>query len=631
MWQQFEARIEENEKDHPLPLRRALFDVIRGSELRPGGGITKKMLAFDFGPEERLLWEIDPSARNFFLRSRWRSPLEGAGFVCESRPFNKRVKDGGRHSALSREWAFGDEDCIVLRIEVTQDLRRVLDLLLQPSGALTLDPAAVARWIARLREFFPRLERFDKPDPVFDTEERSYKLEVAAKLRAALEEAASDQEIAEAVLAALTESNLLPWRAYWPMAPKGDADRERLWPELAALARAALGPSASYPVALETFVDAWLKCVPKASSDSARQIAEFLFLHLAPNEGIYIRYSVRQDLWLEAVGTRFPSHSSIAETYRDELRFMQAVRRVFEDNGLAPRDMIDVQSALWVVHNYKDEDKGAPELPSLTREAIEAGMDAYDEFRRSGRYAENFASFGDPRDYWVRSTRVREDRIYPTKPIVGFVRGKTELSGGWGQKTDAAVLLHNSGFIIVNRDGTPVAPSDRYWHLIHDADRIRLCALNYYIETAREKGAREVSISADGLARDMGMLNAHPAVCNALGGDKLQQLARVPAPTHTEPNPSSATIFTYQLIEPEGQAEMTSEASIETTSAINLILYGPPGTGKTYTTVWEAVRLCIGETEANSMRHDRDTLTAEYRRLVNDGRIEFVTFHQSFS
>ncbi|MGD9812168.1 MAG: AAA family ATPase [Sphingobium sp.] len=258
-------------------------------------------------------------------------------------------------------------------------------------------------------------------------------------------------------------------------------------------------------------------------------------------------------------------------------------------------------------------------------------MDAYDSYRQSGEHGAIFDAFGEPRDYWVRSTRERPNRVYPSKPIVGFVRSKTKLNGGWGQKDDAAAQLHNAGYIIVDGNDTPVTPPERYEHLIGDADRIRLCARNYYVDPARETGAIEVAIRAGDIGRDMGLRDAHPAICSALGGEKFQQCAQVPAPTHTVPNPSSSTVFTYQLASAEGHETMTFEPMTAMPATTNLILYGPPGTGKTYATAWEAVRLCLGDAAAEPLRDDREALMVEYHRLAGEGRIEFVTFHQSMA
>lgn len=66
----------------------------------------------------------------------------------------------------------------------------------------------------------------------------------------------------------------------------------------------------------------------------------------------------------------------------------------------------------------------------------------------------------------------------------------------------------------------------------------------------------------------------------------------------------------------------------------NQILYGPPGTGKTYNTIIKAIEI----TNPELIQRDKDgnvenyeTLKNKFDELKQQGQIEFVTFHQSYS
>ena len=67
------------------------------------------------------------------------------------------------------------------------------------------------------------------------------------------------------------------------------------------------------------------------------------------------------------------------------------------------------------------------------------------------------------------------------------------------------------------------------------------------------------------------------------------------------------------------------EPEIEVRPALNVILYGPPGTGKTYATARWCVEIC----DDAEQRTDAQ-IRVRYRELVEAGRIEFATFHQSY-
>ena len=67
-----------------------------------------------------------------------------------------------------------------------------------------------------------------------------------------------------------------------------------------------------------------------------------------------------------------------------------------------------------------------------------------------------------------------------------------------------------------------------------------------------------------------------------------------------------------------------ADSNLSTVSkTLNTILYGPPGTGKTYLTAQRCVEICDGQDV-------RDDDRERYKELVDSGRVEFVTFHQSY-
>lgn len=293
-------------------------------------------------------------------------------------------------------------------------------------------------------------------------------------------------------------------------------------------------------------------------------------------------------------------------------------------------------TALRIYDRFRSSD---PSLSSddasvvqLTRVEIEGVMDAYEAYREAGEDGPFLGkNFRTPKGFWVRSSQPRKNRVFPSKPVHYGANGRVGSSGGWGAPSYSAAALHNSGFMIVDEQDQPVAfPTDKPF-LVRDADRIRLCALNYFIAPARERGEAYVSIRAGDLSKELMLNEAWPNVCQALKGKKFQELAGVPPPVQEGPDASTTTTFTFDVREDGKQRTMETIAHSQSPTATNLILYGPPGTGKTYATAWEAVRLCLGDDTAAPFIGDRDALMAEYRRLVGEGRIEFTTFHQSMS
>lgn len=76
----------------------------------------------------------------------------------------------------------------------------------------------------------------------------------------------------------------------------------------------------------------------------------------------------------------------------------------------------------------------------------------------------------------------------------------------------------------------------------------------------------------------------------------------------------------HHIVEKEKQMELNK----------NTILYGPPGTGKTYTVAEKALEIIMPQ-QYKQIMGNRTAVMEAYRKLSEQNRIAFCTFHQSFA
>lgn len=85
--------------------------------------------------------------------------------------------------------------------------------------------------------------------------------------------------------------------------------------------------------------------------------------------------------------------------------------------------------------------------------------------------------------------------------------------------------------------------------------------------------------------------------------------------------------LTDDLIEEENEL-LAEESDTMKPQPLNQILYGPPGTGKTYHTITKSIQIINPDFD---LTQNREEIKKEFNRLVENGQVQFVTFHQSMS
>lgn len=104
---------------------------------------------------------------------------------------------------------------------------------------------------------------------------------------------------------------------------------------------------------------------------------------------------------------------------------------------------------------------------------------------------------------------------------------------------------------------------------MRQADKIRAFAAATYIESARSMSSKGVSIRAGDVHRELGLKNAMPAVCSALGSNKFAVENGLKPIGRSGPSNGSNAVFDFE-VEPHGHSGARSPGLAATQAAARL-------------------------------------------------------------
>lgn len=265
-----------------------------------------------------------------------------------------------------------------------------------------LDQDAVAAILRAFQQRFPGVQHFGDGNEVFETSERNYKLELCQLYDAWFRQTAPRPLSTDADRHAFADDierlftqplkanankpqNLVNWR-YMDVIRKLDSDMRARLPQLVV---ALLDEQQPVEARIDAFVAGLAELAARSKptvelGDAAsRSLTTFLLFVADPRRHLYIK-TQEVNRFLKAVG-QAPMAAGLLSgaEYRRVLSVAQALREHLVAQGWAPRDMIDVQSLIWVAMAYgadsdeKDDDAppaaarttddGAPMSPPLNR------------------------------------------------------------------------------------------------------------------------------------------------------------------------------------------------------------------------------------------------------------------------
>ena len=188
-----------------------------------------------------------------------------------------------------------------------------------------------------------------RQDPDFDVDERDFKLIVASRLRTAIEGAAAgrDSWTDELRQALGPPNNLTNWRTNssfldWAKTVETRDDARR--------AVALFAGAVEFRARIEPFAQATTAL--SLTSGSLVTLTSLFNFAMTPADAPVVRVVAYETIEHE-VGADDGRNLPPGERYRHHIAFAEELRRRLEERGVPVRDMLDVQSLLWVAANPK--------------------------------------------------------------------------------------------------------------------------------------------------------------------------------------------------------------------------------------------------------------------------------------
>lgn len=486
-------------------------------------------------------------------------------------------------------------------------------------------------YLNRIRTHFPGFQGFNSGNAEFDQQERNYKLELvdlySNTVADLLENFPTDDQeqirLGEAITALFTTKlkgmenkpqNLAGFRYVEPLKFKG-ADNVK-W---AQLVRNLIFGKEPLDSRINEFVSGLRLLIPSdknvAFAALSRSITSILLMASDPNKHVVIK-TLEFNRALKAFGYEtMPDHPLTGEEYLRIQKFLSNVKAELEKKGLHPRDMIDVQSFLWVgdekTYQSPEQDLSTSYTHSMAQTSIAPSVNywmvgAFWESQNPADQTPRFLAAG----VWENGYNdkfiddVKSMKVGDKIAIKACKTQKLDLPFDSGGKTVSAMLIKATGTIIKNLGNgkkvevkwDPVPALPRTWYFY--TGRLTV----WRLKKSNELAQHLIRFVFDGKPQD------YQFFVEEWYGKPQEEV-------QTLLEEISNDIRPYAIADMIEEGVFWSESEIELAlrrlkAKKNLILQGAPGVGKTFV----AKRLAYALMES-----------------ADDSRIKMVQFHPSYS